>query len=226
MSITIGSLSNCNQFYPKLLYVLVYIKQVPMFCSRPTFYFYFVKVYNIQLSNKSCGPRMVEATRKKQVQQVGCSLQGVSLVEAKNGDKFFWEEEFHAANGKTQACTQGALLFFLLSLGGKGRKGRDFFFIFPSFPMCIYYFPFKFPLSSQHVPQHVLHSTSLLSHMLCSNVVIPSPLYLGQRGETLCLKIKPFILRSYHSFIFFLSNGPIKLIGCTKKNKNWGRPLI
>jgi len=37
-------------------------------------------------------------------------LQGL-LVEAKNGAKLFWEEKFHAANGKAQACTQIALLF-------------------------------------------------------------------------------------------------------------------
>jgi hypothetical protein len=28
-------------------------------------------------------------------------------------------------------------------------------------------FPFEFPMGSQCVPQHVLHSTSLLSHLLC-----------------------------------------------------------
>jgi len=38
-------------------------------------------------------------------------LQGV-LAQAKNRDKLFCEEEFHAANGKAQACTQSALLFF------------------------------------------------------------------------------------------------------------------
>jgi len=43
-------------------------------------------------------------------------LQGV-LAQAKNGDQVFWEEKFHAANGKAQACTQGALLFFLLCWG-------------------------------------------------------------------------------------------------------------
>jgi hypothetical protein len=37
---------------------------------------------------------------------------------AKNGDKFFWEEKFHAANGKAQAHTECALHFFLLNLGG------------------------------------------------------------------------------------------------------------
>ncbi len=35
---------------------------------------------------------------------VGCSLQG-ALAHAKNGDEVFWEEKFHAANGKAQACT-------------------------------------------------------------------------------------------------------------------------
>jgi len=40
-------------------------------------------------------------------------LQGVLLLaQAKNGDQLFWEGKFHAANGFTQACTQGALLFF------------------------------------------------------------------------------------------------------------------
>jgi len=47
------------------------------------------------------------------------------LDQAKNGDELFWEEKFHAANRKAQACTQGALLFFFSSLAGKegGREG-------------------------------------------------------------------------------------------------------
>jgi len=71
-------------------------------------------------------------------------LQGV-LAHAKNGDELFWEEKFHVANGKAQACTQGALFFFLLSLGG---GGEDLFFIFPWFPMCFHYVPLKFPMGS------------------------------------------------------------------------------
>jgi hypothetical protein len=43
---------------------------------------------------------------------VGCSLQGV-LAQAKTGDELFWEEKFHATNGKAQACIQGALPIFL-----------------------------------------------------------------------------------------------------------------
>jgi hypothetical protein len=63
---------------------------------------------------------------------VGCSLQG-ALAHAKNGDEVFCEEKFHAANVKAQACTQGALLFFLLCFGGVGGAGgRDFFSFFPA----------------------------------------------------------------------------------------------
>jgi len=57
---------------------------------------------------------------------VRCSLQGV-LAQAKNGDELLREEKFHATNGKAQACIQGALPIFLLSLG----RGRGVFFIFP-----------------------------------------------------------------------------------------------
>jgi hypothetical protein len=46
--------------------------------------------------------------------------------QAKNGDKLFWEEKFHATNGKAQAHTKGALHFFLLSFGGKGFRGGSF----------------------------------------------------------------------------------------------------
>jgi hypothetical protein len=39
---------------------------------------------------------------------------GRVLALAKNGDQLSWEEKFHAANGKAQACTQGAFLFALV----------------------------------------------------------------------------------------------------------------
>jgi hypothetical protein len=69
-------------------------------------------------------------------------LQGVLLAQAKNGDKLFWEEKFHAANGKARACTQGALLLILLSFGGKG-----FFFSFSPCSQCV---PFKFAMGSKN----------------------------------------------------------------------------
>jgi hypothetical protein len=55
-------------------------------------------------------------------------LQGV-LAQAKNGDKLFGQENFRAANGKARACTQGALLFILLSFGGKGFFFFHFFLV-------------------------------------------------------------------------------------------------
>jgi hypothetical protein len=38
-------------------------------------------------------------------------MQGV-LAQDKNGEQLLWEEKFHAANRKAQACTQGALILF------------------------------------------------------------------------------------------------------------------
>jgi len=55
-----------------------------------------------------------------------------SLWLAKNGDKLFWEEKFHAANGKAQAHSECALYFFLLSLGGRGFRGGYFSIFFGS----------------------------------------------------------------------------------------------
>jgi len=66
------------------------------------------------------------------------------LAQTKNRHKLFWEEELHAANGKAQACTQGALLFLFLSLGE-----REGFFSFFLHSQCV---PTMFPSSSQWVP--------------------------------------------------------------------------
>jgi hypothetical protein len=62
---------------------------------------------------------------------------------------------FLSANGKAQ----DALLLFLLSLGGE----KDFFSIFPCFPMCFHGVPSKFLMGSQYVPQ--IHNAFL--NMFC-----------------------------------------------------------
>jgi len=62
---------------------------------------------------------------------------------------------FLSANGKAQ----GALFLFLLSLGGE----KDFFSIFPCFPMCSHVVPSKFLMGSQCVPQ--VHNVFL--NMFC-----------------------------------------------------------
>ncbi len=67
-------------------------------------------------------PQLINMKQKYKYPQLNrCSLQGV-LAEAKNGDELFWEQKFHVANGKALACPQGALHFFLLSLGGGGGR--------------------------------------------------------------------------------------------------------
>jgi hypothetical protein len=92
-----------------------------------------------------------------------------ALAQAKNGDKFFWEEKFRGANGNAQACTQRALFCFLLSLGG--GKAKDIIFsIFPWFQMCSHNVPFKFSTGSHHVlnvfPNMFSVAPHFLSHML------------------------------------------------------------
>jgi len=82
---------------------------------------------------------------------VGCSLQS-ALAHAKNGDEVIWEEKFHAANGKAQACTQGALLFFLLCFG---VGGGEIFFQFSRLPnvfaLCSFQVPNGFPTISPYL---------------------------------------------------------------------------
>ncbi len=48
-----------------------------------------------------------------------CSLPGV-LAQAKNGDKLFWREKFHAANGKAPSMHSRCLAFFPLKVVGSG----------------------------------------------------------------------------------------------------------
>ncbi len=78
---------------------------------------------------------------------MGCSLHGV-LAHAKKGDEVFWKEKFHAANGKAQTCTQGALFFFLLCFGVWGGLRKDFSSFFPT-SQCV---RTMFLSSSQWVP--------------------------------------------------------------------------
>ncbi len=66
-------------------------------------------------------------------------------AQAKNGDEQFWNIEISCSQWEGSACTQSALIFFLLSFGG---GAEDFFFNFPLFPM----FPMCSPKSS---PSHL-----------------------------------------------------------------------
>ncbi len=110
--------------------------------------------------------------------------------------------EIHTANGKAQACTQGTLLFFLLSFWGRGREGEGFFFIFPWFPMCSHYVPFNFLMGFHQVlnmflkfptcsptcpPQHLTFIPYVLA-----NVVLLSPILGGPKARISILQNRTF----------------------------------
>jgi hypothetical protein len=76
------------------------------------------------------------------------------LAQAKNGDEQFWNIEISCSQWERSACTQSALIFFLLSFGCWGG-GRGFHFSFA---------PNMFPSSSwapNVFPKGVPNSTSL-----------------------------------------------------------------
>jgi hypothetical protein len=76
-------------------------------------------------------PQLINMKQNKYpqfIKEVGCSLRAI-LARAKNGDKLFGKEKFHAANGKAQACTQAALLFLI-------GWWEDSFSFFPGSQMC------------------------------------------------------------------------------------------
>jgi hypothetical protein len=64
-----------------------------------------------------------------------------------------YEEKFHVADGKAEACTQGALFFFLLSFGGQ-RKDYFSFFLGSQCVSTMFLLSSQWvPLGSQYVPQ-------------------------------------------------------------------------
>ncbi len=134
------------------------------------------------------------------------------------GDELFWKEKFHAANGKAQAYTQGALLFSLLSLRGAGERGRIFFHLslVPNlFPLCSFQVPNGFPICfSTCSPQHLTSTPCALT-----KVVLLSPVWVSQRGGTLYFKIKPSIVGTLHKKN--LSDRPLKLPCCKTPKKPW-----
>jgi hypothetical protein len=74
--------------------------------------------------------------------------------EKKTLNLWFWNIEISCSQWEGSACTQSALIFFLLSFGGGGGKGplgREDFFIFPLFSTCSQWVPIRFPIGSQCV---------------------------------------------------------------------------
>ncbi len=120
------------------------------------------------------------------------------------------------------------LAFFLLSLGWWGEY---FFSFFPGSQCVLTMFPIKFSMGSHQVP-NMFSKLPICSPTCCpqhlafipyalANVVLLSPIQVGQRVGILYFKIEPSILGNPHGFMFF-SDGPIKLAHCNKKNLNLG----
>jgi hypothetical protein len=56
------------------------------------------------------------------------------LAQAKNGDEQFWNIEISCSQWECSACTQSALIIFLLSLGGGGGDFFHFSYVRNMFP--------------------------------------------------------------------------------------------
>jgi hypothetical protein len=140
------------------------------------------------------------------------------LADAKNGDEAFWEEKFHAANGKAQACTQGALLLFLSCFGGGGMGGRDFFSFFPA-SQCV---RTMFLSSSQWVPNIFPNIFSIPLHFypICLGKWCPPFTYIrGPKGRNCTVQNRAFCVGEYPLFILFGVMGQSNWHVAEKKKK-------
>ncbi len=150
---------------------------------------------------------------------MGCSLQG-ALAHAKNGDEVFWEEKFHVADGKAQACTQGALFFFFLCFGVGG--GRRIFFSFFPISQCV---RTMFLSSSQWVPNIFRNIFSIPPHFYMPWKMVSSfHLYRWAKGKNCTVQNITFCFGEFPLFYFFWNDGPIKLARCPKKT--WEAPHL
>ncbi len=123
------------------------------------------------------------------------------------------------------ACTQRALIFFLLGFGFWGEGGDGFF----SFFLCSQHVPFKFPLGSHKVlnmfPRFPMCSPRVFPiappfNPICFAHSPPLLTYIGggQNVRQFILPLNLLYLGSFHNFNFFC-NVPIKLAHCKKRKK-------
>jgi len=118
--------------------------------------------------------------------------------------KWWWsllEREISCSQWEGPNMHSKRLVFFPFMFWGVGGGEERFFFIFPDFPMCSHYVPFKFPMGSQYFPQHFFHTSSLLYAL--ENGVLLSPIWVAKRGGIVQFKIKSSVLGSLHYFFFF-----------------------
>ncbi len=157
-------------------------------------------------------------------------------VHIRPGQKWWW-----TLLGREISCSQSEgpsmhsrCLAFLPFKFWVGVVGKEFFFIlFFHFPLVPNVFTWssqlvliRFPICSpsfQCVPQHGLHSSSLLSHMLWQ-MLSSFHRWAKQEKHYTSKQNIPFWGASIVSIFF--SDGPIKLACCPKKEIELGRQLI
>jgi hypothetical protein len=121
------------------------------------------------------------------------------------------EIEISCTQWEGLACTQSALIFFLLSFLGGG-----IFFIFTLFPKCSLQVPSEFPSISNMFPRRF----PIAPHFnpICFVQSPPLLTYIGApKGEALHLSIESSILGNLHSFNFFFVTGQLNWLIVEKK---------
>lgn len=104
---------------------------------------------------------------------------------------------------------------FSPSVGGWGWYFPGSQYVLTMFPLSSQWV-FTMPSSSQCFPQHVLHSTSLLSHMLWQMLSSFHVWIWWAKGEELCISKYNLLRWGAYIVSFFLSGVPIKLAHCRK----------
>ncbi len=132
--------------------------------------------------------------------------------------------------GREMPCSQWerpsmhsrCLAFFPFVLFSFEGGEKDFFFIFPSFPMCSHYVPFRFPIGSQYVPQvpNVFPNMCFVApnfFPVCFWQMLSSfHLYRCAKGEELYTS-KQNLLFGEPPYFHFFSDGRIKSARWKKK---------
>jgi hypothetical protein len=104
-------------------------------------------------------------------------------------------------------------------VGGRGGGDEDCF----SFFHGSHYVPSKFPMGSHQVPNVFLNMFSIAPHFcpICFGKLLSSfDLYMWAKGKELYTSKWNLLFRVASIVLFALSDGPIKLACCKKKEKN------
>jgi hypothetical protein len=105
-------------------------------------------------------------------------MMGGVIARVKNDDKQFWNIEISCSQWEGSACTENALIFFLLSFG-EGGRGEGFLFILHLFPTCSFQVP------------NMFHRFSMCWARVCAIAPHFSPICFAQSPPLLTNKAGP-----------------------------------